>query len=393
MIAGVKGSAVFSALLILLPWSARAADDMAGAVRELARKTIAFAGRGEPVSINWQNASPLTPAEFGQVRIAMDAAFREAGTRVSGIAPMVEAKITLSANTTQFLLIEEARKADDRQLWIASWKRTAAGASTPIAAISLDKRLVLEQEEQFLDLVPIGEDLLALTPTRLILRKADGAQSQPVASPRPWPRDLRGHLRVSGGGFKAYLPGVSCTGTLDPFTAECRPSDEPWTLEAGSRGVLLANFSPGRNYFDGRLVTSAGPHPSLAPFFTAASAEEAGKTYFVLAMLDGRAQIFDAAFEPVGAVPAWGSDLAGTESRCGTGSQILATSAATAREPDFLRAFGLSNRTLVPLSPPLDLPGPVTALWPRSGNAAVAVVRNLSTGMFQAYLITVNCGG
>ena len=58
MIAGVKGSAVLSALLILLPWSARAADDMAGAVRELARKTAALAGRGEPVSVNWRNISP-----------------------------------------------------------------------------------------------------------------------------------------------------------------------------------------------------------------------------------------------------------------------------------------------------------------------------------------------
>src|ERR1035437_6019865 len=47
MIAGVKGPAVLSALLILLPRDARAADDMAGAVRELARKTAALAGRSE----------------------------------------------------------------------------------------------------------------------------------------------------------------------------------------------------------------------------------------------------------------------------------------------------------------------------------------------------------
>src|ERR1035437_142514 len=40
MIAGVKGSAVLSALLLLLPWDAPAAYDLAGAVRELARKTV-----------------------------------------------------------------------------------------------------------------------------------------------------------------------------------------------------------------------------------------------------------------------------------------------------------------------------------------------------------------
>ena len=74
MIAGVKSSAVLSALLILLPWSAPAADDLPGAIRELARRTIAFAGRGEPVSLNWQNLSPLSAAEFSQLRAAMEAA-------------------------------------------------------------------------------------------------------------------------------------------------------------------------------------------------------------------------------------------------------------------------------------------------------------------------------
>ncbi len=64
MIAGVKGSAVLSALLILLPWDARAADDMAGAVRELARKTVALAGRGEPVSVTWRNLSSLGIRRF-----------------------------------------------------------------------------------------------------------------------------------------------------------------------------------------------------------------------------------------------------------------------------------------------------------------------------------------
>ena len=125
MIAGVKGSAVLSALLILLPWDARAADDMAGAIRELARKTVALAGRGEPVSVNWRNLSSLPSSDFNQARIAFDAAVRDAGGRVSDIAPMVDARITLSDNASQFLLVEEARKGEDRQVWISSWKRPA----------------------------------------------------------------------------------------------------------------------------------------------------------------------------------------------------------------------------------------------------------------------------
>ena len=64
MIAGVNGwLAVFSALLVLLPRDARAADDLGGAVRELARKTVSYAGRGEPVSLTWRNLSSLGAAE------------------------------------------------------------------------------------------------------------------------------------------------------------------------------------------------------------------------------------------------------------------------------------------------------------------------------------------
>ncbi len=57
---------------------------------------------------------------------------------------------------------------------------------------------------------------------------------------------------------------------------ECHPSDEPWTLDAGARGVLLANFAAGRNYFDGRVVPPSGVRKTLPPFFSAAPTEESG---------------------------------------------------------------------------------------------------------------------
>ena len=399
MIAGVKGSAVLSALLILLPWDAWAADDMAGAARELARKTVAFAGRGEPVSVSWRNLSSLASGEFNQARTAFDAALREAGARLLGqapgeIAPVFDARVTVSGNLSQFLLVEEARKGDDRQVWIASWKRPAPRGAPAGSILTLEKKLVWEQEEQILDVVVLGTGILVLSPSRLSLHGDTGTQSLPFTPPRPWPRDLRGHLRVNGGGFKAYLPGVACSGATDPsLTLECHPSDEPWTLDLGSRGVLLAGFTPGRNHFDGRVTTANGVHKTLAAFFSAASAEENGRPYWLLAMLDGRTQIFDVALDPVGGVASWGSDLAGTEAHCGGGSQILATKAGEAREPDAIRAFGLVNRTPVPLGAPLDLPGPVTAFWSLGGNRALAVVSDLATGRYQAYLITVNCDG
>ena len=98
-----------------------------------------------------------------------------------------------------------------------------------------------------------------------------------------------------------------------------------------------------------------------------AAADEGGRAFFVLAMVDGRAQIVDGAFEAAGSIAGWGSDLAGTEARCGGGAQILATKAGDLRETDAVRAYGIANRTAVALSPPLELPGPVTALWSLGG--------------------------
>ena len=397
MIAGVKGSAVLSALLILVPWDAWAADDMAGAVGELARKTVVLAGRGEPVPVSWRNLSPLAAGDFNQVRSAFDAALREAGARVSekedkpgGPSHLVEVRLTVSGNPSQFLLVEEARKGDDRQVWIASWKRPTPAGSI----LTLEKKLVWEQEEQILDVAVPGSGILVLSPSRISLHRDTATQSLPIAPARPWPRDLRGHLRVNGGGFKAYLPGVVCSGATEPaLTMECRPTEEPWTLDAGSRGVLLADFVAGRNHFDGRVSAPNGIRKTVAPFFSAASAEENGRQYWLLAMLDGRTQVFDAAFEPVGSVAPWGSDLAATETHCGGGWQTLATKAGEGREPDAVRAYGLVNRAPVPLSAPLDLPGPVTAFWSLGGNAALVVVSDLATGRYEAYVITVNCGG
>jgi len=390
----VKGSAVLSALLILLPWGARAAEDVTGAVRELARKTVGLAGRGEPGAISWRNLSSLASGDFNQIRIAFEGAVRDAGGRVSEIAPVVEVRLTLSGNPSQFLLVGEGRKGEDRQVWIASWKRTTPAGPPAGSALTLEKKLILEQEEPILDVALPGSGMLVLTPSRITLQRDTGTESVPLTPTRPWPRDLRGHLRVNGGGFKVYLPGVACSGATDPsLTMECHPSDEPWTLDAGIRGVLLASFTAGRNYFDGRVSTANAIRKTVGPFFSAASAEESGRAYWLLAMLDGRTQIFDAAFDPVGSVASWGSDLAWTEARCGGGSQILATKAGDAREADSIRTFSLVNRTPVPLSAPLDLPGPVTAFWSLGGNSALAVVTELASGRYQAYVITVNCGG
>jgi len=376
MIAAVKGChAVLSALLFLLPTDAQAADDLGGAARELARKAAAFAGRAESVSTAWRNLSSLPAAELTEARAAFESAIREAGVRLMETGGALELRVTLSENQSQYLLVAEARKGDDRQTIIAAWKRTTA---VPTAGISLERRLLWEQSEPILDVALTADAMLVLSTVKLTLYvRGEERASVPVTPARGWPRDPRARLSVNGTSVRAFLPGTQCTGSMDPtLTLECRPSEEPWTTEAGGRAVL----QPGRNYFIRKPA---------APFYTAAAVEEQGRAYWVFAMVDGRTQILDANFEVAGAVAGWGSDLAGA--RCGTGTQILATKPGT--ETDSLRAYALVNRAPVTLTSPLDFAGPITALWSAGGPAVIAVVRDLDTNRYAAYLVTVVCGG
>jgi hypothetical protein len=409
MIAAVKGwHAVLSALLFFIPPAATAAtadEDANSAARELARKTVALAGKGETLLVIWRNVSSLGPAEWNQARAAFEAALKESGGRLSdaaGTPPApFEARLTLSENRTQYLLVEELRKGDDRQVWIASWKRTGP-LSLTAPAITLEKNLVWEQDEPMLDVAFPAGAMLVLSPSRLTLYTRQAAQwtakhSVPLAPARPWPRDLRGRLRLNSATVQAYLPGMLCGGTvdaaLDPgLSLTCRPSEEAWVLESGSRALLLGAFAPARNYFDGRVTSQSGQRKTIAPFYSAAAVEEQGRTLWLLAMVDGRTQMFDATLDPLGALSAaWGSDLAGAGARCGGGSQVLATRPGDGTVLDAVQAFAIVDRAPAALTAPAEFPGPVVALWSSGGAAAMAIVRNLATGKYESYTLTISC--
>ena len=390
MIAAVKGcSAVLAALLFWAPRHTWAADDLSGAARELARKTASFAGRGGPVSVTWRNLSSLGPVEAAQARAAFETALREAGVHPADTGATVEARVAISENQLQYLLVEEARKGDERQVWIAAWRRAATGGGS---GVSLEKKLLWEQADPILDAVLNGSDLLILSPGGVLLRDEHGSRAAAIRPIRPLPRDPRGHLRITGSGFKANLPGVACTGTFDQATAiDCRPSDEPWEFDAGGR-TLAANFAASRNFFDGRVVTPEGAYKSIAPFYSVAAVEQQGRPLWLFAMIDGRTLLLDGALEQAGIVGPWGSDLAATQARCGGGTQVLTTKPGDAREPDAIQAWAIVNGAPRALTPPMDLPGPVTALWSLGAADVVAVVKDLESGRYLAYLITVVCG-
>ena len=398
MIAAVNGRcAAWAALLLWAALPARTAENLDGAARELAAKTALLAGAGTPVSIACRNQSSLDSAEVVRLRATFETLLRQAGGHVGQGAAAVDVSLTLSENATDYLLVEEARKGDERTVWIAAWKRAPAGRPAAAGA-SLEKKLVWEQDEQILDLVIAGDAMLVLAPSGIMLlgRRDDHWEQRQTArlvAPAPWPRDLRGRIHLTAPRFQALLPGFACQGAIEPeLSVDCRPGDQPWVLESGSRALLVANFARGRNYFDGHVVTQSGVARSTPPFFSAAAVEDRSASYWLLALADGRAEMFDVNFNAVSPMPAWGSDIVGIDARCGAPTQVLATRAGDADGADAIESWAVTDRTAAAVTAPILFPGPVTALWPAGPNAALAVARNLATGRYEAYVVTLACG-
>lgn len=387
--------AAFSALL-LLATGAWADDDLNSAAATLARKTAAFAGRGEAIAFSYRNFSSLGPAELGQIRAAFETAFRDAGGRQSDSAA-TEARISLSENASQYLLVEEARKGDEHQVFIASWARATASL-TKSGGISLDRKQVWQQADPILDIAFPASGMLVLSPSGVSLyaRANDRwelRQSVPLAPAKPWPRDTRGRIRINGGTFQTFLPGMSCGGNTEPaLSIECRAGDAPWVLESGSHALLLANFAASRNYFDGRIVMQTGARKTIAPFYSAASVESQGRVLWLMTQIDGRTAVADAAFDSLGSIASWGSDIVGVDARCGPATQVLATRASDAGETDAIQSYVVAGAAATPVTAPTLFPGPVTALWPSGAAAALAVARDLVSGEYVAYVVTITCG-
>jgi hypothetical protein len=334
------------------------AQDLDSAARELARKVAAVAGR-QDVALTVRNASALSEAEVAQVGRALEAELRARPARTG--AERVPVNVTLSENIQTYLWVAEIGP----EVVMQSVARPTAPAASP-APVTIQKKLLWEQEKPILGAALTESLLIVLEPTTVsFYRERKLTQSLPVPDARIMPRDARGRLMIDGSSFRAFLPGLDCSGSIEPSPAiTC--------AESNSSGLVM-----GRNYFS---------EPRLPPFFSTATLS--GRR--LVAGVDGRTRIYDAALREVGQVTGWGSDIAAVDSGCRIG--VLATKPGEAGEADAIQLYELADRGVAPASEPATFSGPVTALWPtgRPGEA-VAIARNSETGRYAAYSLAITC--
>jgi hypothetical protein len=351
--------AVARGFLLLIIAVAVRADTLDDAVEALAKRVSARLEPFEIVRLGERNVSSLPATEVSRAQVAFTRALQRRGR---GSTP-VDVVMTISDNLRGYVLVAEIRHASGTVVEMMEFRLVPPAASARAAII--ESKLLWEQETPILDVVLLPDAMLVLDTAGLTrYERRTGKWDRAAAAEMPEVvRDPRGRLEMKGESITILEPGVACTA--------------PMNLAAPPQCETGGPFKADRNTQD--------PHDWRGEFF--ASAELGGDT--LLAGLDGRTHVYDAAHGPQAVFDGWGSDFA-VIAACG-GRHIAVTGSSDATASDTVALYDLVNRAPVSASEPVELSGPVTALWP-AGEGAVAVVRNLSTGKYAAYSLTLDCG-
>ena len=363
------------------------AQPVAEVAGQLAARISSLLPPRPTASFELQNISSLPAARFSSFRGALEDALKKSGIEIAAAGqPDSQVRVSISENAQGLLLVADVRAGDRHENVFLPWTAPGPpGATRP--RVALERKPVIEQTEPILDFAVLnsGSELLLLGTGRVSMyRIADGnwqpASSIAISLSRPLPRDPRGRLVVERDTFRAFLPGTSCNGVVQvPLVITCNPGNESWVLDASNRGPAV-HWVNDRNYLE-----FGG---AQGPFYSAISPDTGARILF--AALDGHVR--DRANEPAAGTGTWGSDFSGPLQACGLNALVVAARAADNDAPDAVQAYEMGQGSAEPVSEPVSLSGPATALWPAGSPVEVnLVVRNTKTGNYEASRLDLAC--
>jgi hypothetical protein len=390
---------------------------LASAARDLAHKLAASLGadlKGKvAVDANPANLSSASSFDFQQGCAAFSAELAGEGmtTPPANSQPAVATvHLTLSSNFQGSLWVADVAQAAAHKIFFSAVVPLGSTSTLPAAPhLTLQRQFLLSSPDPILDarILPATTDapesLLVLQPERIAIYLQSNSAWQiraqsPLQHQNPWPRDLRGRLQQGQNGLRSALPGIACDINLNlgsqpnpSVTASCKPSVTPWAVLGGINmsPTLLVQLAPQTSLFSSVALPGI-QFESLAEFepVSVASPSNGFAPPNLLATLpDGRALLFEGSATPAATFSGWGSDIAALWSSTRQRWPILVTRDGDWTQPDAIQAFDIVEHQAVPVSAPMDFDGPITALWPEGENEALAVSRNLKTGLYEAFLL------
>jgi hypothetical protein len=353
------------------------AQSMAEAAAQLAARISFLLQRRTTVSLEFENLTALPPVELSNFRTTLQEELRKAGVETGQSETRL--RVAISENVRGMLFVVLVMSGENRQVAMLPWNAPPPVERKPRVKISIQP--MLEQPEAVLDmlLVDSGSELLVLSPGKVSSYKLDtGKWMQTgvagVSWAHPLPQDERGRLENGPTGFRIFVPGTSCNGTLQPeIKVTCSPGNDTWPLNSRDPS-LEVRWVTDRNLLESDNAKSR--------FYTAATGW--------LSTADDR--ILNRFGEPLGGAEGWGSELSSIENPCRSGWMVLASAAGEARDRDQIQAYEIVEGQAAAVSEPVSLPGPATALWPAETPAqSTLVIRNSKTGNYEASRLGVAC--
>jgi len=387
---------------------------LADAARQLAAKIAAALQPREALVLTVRNISSLNAADTAEVRRALEADLTARGfyfvTGRSGVPrapaavedakPLTEICLTFSENLEGFLLIVDVPGRDLALMQpVPSRPLAVTRSMNDRPTVSIQKELIWEDHEPILDFsaVPALPDrppgLLVLGSEHVSFYQwLEGswrlAGQHAIDHARPFSRDPRGVLGLNDPQFHVVLPGVSCRGSLNAaLILRCAPNSQPW-LEGDTHHLeVLGQQVEGRNYFEIRPSEKLSASPFQGEYYSVVVHGDGDDRAWLVAQVDGQTGLYKKNRELLATFNGWGSDLEQVATGCDNRHAVLTTSPGDWTTTDSVRAFEIDGTKAVPVSPSIEFPGPIVALWDNR-----VVVRNLKTGRYEAYRLTISCG-
>lgn len=400
------------------------AVDWSGAEQQLARKIATVTGPGT-VALTIENRSSLGQRDSEVVQNGLRTALEQAGIHFARPEQAVASvAITLSENVTSYVWIAQIHlsAAESSVVMVPLPRSGRASAAHDSMPITLHKTALWSQSDPILDVSIVEENgapsrIAVLSAENVSLYRMQGGKWQAeqvlaISHARPWPLDLRGRLMPAKDHLlDAYLPGVICrTSVSGSLVMNCRESDDPWPMvpaamignaaafpSAASSSLasvpvsqVAAFFAPTRNFFTGVLTPAVGKFSAVPKFYSAAFVPRDRYMLWLFAAMDGKVHLVDGMSDQASRLE-WGSDIASVKTACGAGWQVFAASSAE-QSSAAVRAYEFPDRDPVAVSPAVDFPGEISALWTESkGDSAVLIVNNRETGSYEAYRLAMAC--
>lgn len=320
------------------------------AVSQLADNVAAAVSPSTPVTLDIKNLSSLDPSDANRIASAFQNELQHHSLNLVSAGSLagrtaIPLHLTLSESAGAYLwviqIFNNPRDPNSFSAGIVSVsKKNASAIETDQPFVSLDQRLVWRQPGKFLDFAitkdsSVGDAaLLILETDRLSVYKLSGAEwllvRQNPAPPALWTsRDPDGLIEPQAG--YVYVGGQECTaGPSLTDALHCAPPEQ-------SHARVTQVESP------------------------------AGEPHTLGALISGG---------------------------CRDQKISLFTGEGDWTQPDLIQGY-LSQNFPLPITPsgsPIEFDGPVMSLQSDSGpSAARAVVHNLKTGNYEAYLVTATC--